>query len=236
MERKRKDDSSGENSRAVESIAARALKSAQSYVAGSPGTGRTGDAGGKAFSNSYRAFLEWGEERKLIRDESAFDFFKCRPDGYGDEHEAWFDEPSNRWFKATYPNRFGLSWFGDESATVREYLTRLTLQNTYFADDVELVAIANCKGRIRVITSQRHIGGDPAAYNEICGWFEEIGYRCIRSDGMIAWYNKSVNVLVADAHEGNVIKTTFGILVPIDLNIIQPDGPLLEWALKGSPN
>lgn len=49
-------------------------------------------------------------------------------------------------------------------------------------------------------------------------------------DGFIAWYRKQENLLVADAHEGNVIRTPKGELVPIDLNITKPKGELFDWA------
>ena len=211
-----------------------ALNSAESHVAGSPGTGRPGDGSREAFAIAFRALLEWGEEHSLIRPQSAFSFFDRFPDGSGDEHEAWFDEASNRWLKATYPNQFGLAWGRDGSATAREYLARLVLTNKYFADDIRLVALVESSEHLRVLTSQPHIAGEAAPYEEIKQWFAEYGFVCLQAAGRIAWYRPQENLLVADAHEGNVIKTSTGILVPIDLNVMQPAGSLLEWALRES--
>jgi len=42
----------------------------------------------------------------------------------------------------------------------------------------------------------------------------------------------STRLLIADAHEGNVIRTREGLLVPIDLNMIQSVGSLLELVQK----
>jgi len=211
--------------------AAGALESAESHLARCAGPGPSGDGGCETFSASISALLDWGIERKLIRVESDFPFFQRAPDGYGDEHQAWFHEPLNRWFKATYPNRFGLAWGRDGSATAREYISRLILQNFYFGDDIELVALVNSNEKLRVLISQPHIAGRAATYEEIQGWFCQLGFRRLEIDGCIAWYHKTENLLVADAHEGNVIRTTSGDLVPIDLNIIRPAGRILEWAL-----
>lgn len=215
-------------------VAGGALEAAESYLARSPGPGPPGDGGGEAFSASFSALLDWGVENKLIRVEADFPFLQRPPDGHGDEHEAWFDEESNRWFKLTYRNRFGLAWGRNGSATAREYLLRLILQNTYFGDDLRLVALLNCNEGLRVLTSQPHIAGGPAAYGEIREWFCSLRFCRLEIDGCIAWYHDAENLLIADAHEGNVIRTPSGELVPIDLNVIQPTGSLLEWAVKAS--
>jgi hypothetical protein len=208
------------------------LESAESYVARSPGTGAPGDGSSKAFSASFHALLEWGEARGLILEVARFPFLGRAPDAHGHEHEAWFDENESRWTKATYPNRFGCAWGRTETATAREYLTRLTLQNKYFGDDVQLLALVNTKGRLRVLTTQRHVAGTSAGAEEIRIWFCGLGFTRLNSGNSIAWYCDKRNLLISDAHEGNVIRTKDGILVPIDLNIIQPAGKWLDWALN----
>jgi hypothetical protein len=224
-------DSSPENER--EDIASDALGAAESYVAGSADAGRACDGSGEAFSSTFGAFVSWGDASGLIRSEDDFTFFKRPPDGYGDEHQAWFDEPQGIWFKATYHNRFGLAWGRDGTATVREYLTRLLLQNIYFGDDIQLVALVNCGEKLRVLISQPHVAGEPATYDEIQRWFRFLGFSRIETGGSIAWYLPTENLLVADAHEGNVIRIRTGkdasFLVPIDLNIVQPNGSMLDW-------
>lgn len=214
-----------------------ALGAAEGYVAASADAGRTCNESREKFSATFEALCRWGEENGLIRPIADFKFFGRRPDGYGDEHQAWFDEQLGRWFKATYENRFGLAWGRRGTATVREYLTRLILQNKYFGDDIHLVSLINVGGKLRVLTSQPHIAGDPAAYAEIQEWFRFLGFIRVEIGGSIAWYLRSENLLVADAHEGNVIKvsvrtTGAGVLVPIDLNLIQPNGYLLEGLLQ----
>jgi hypothetical protein len=163
------------------------LESAKSHIARSPGSGLPGDGSSQAFTASFRALLQWAEERGLIFKEGDFPFLFRSPDGSGDEHEAWFDEATNRWFKATYPNRFGLAWGRQDTATPYEYICRLTLQNIYFADKIELVGLINCAGKLRVLTSQPHIAGDPASCDEIKNWFLELGFVQIVSNGGMAW-------------------------------------------------
>jgi len=145
---------------------------------------------------------------------------------------VWFEERSNRWFKATYPNKFGFGWGRPETATAGQYLNRLLLQNKYFHDDIRLVALVNSGGRLRVLTSQPHIVGEPADSEQITAWFTNLGFACLANESGIAWYRKKENLLVADAHEGNVIRSLDGELVPIDLNIIQPAGRLLQRVLR----
>src|SRR5437868_4418701 len=84
-----------------------ALVAAESYVTASTDAGRSCDASGQKFSATAKALCSWGEKFGLIHPESKFDFLNRSPDGHGDEHQAWFEEASGRWFKATYENRFG---------------------------------------------------------------------------------------------------------------------------------
>lgn len=206
-----------------------ALESAERHIAGSAGAGSSCDGSGEAFAATFSSFIDWAEARGLIRTPADFGCFARHPDEHGNEHEVWFDISSKRWFKATYLNRFGLPWGQGDSATPHEYLLRLLLQNLHFGDDIRLVALINCDGKVRVLTSQPHIAGDFATLAEIQKWFDQRGFRRIETENRIAWYLKSENLLIADAHEGNVIRTAVGTLVPIDLNVIQPRGGLLEW-------
>jgi hypothetical protein len=225
---KRRNRKTQSNGRAVEVCS---LESAESHVRASAGASRTSNEGGEEFAIAFACLVEWAEKHGLIHPPSDFPFLERHPDGFGDEHEAWFDAISNLWFKATYPNRFGLAWGGSgDSATAKGYLARLVLQNHYFSDDIQLVALINADQRLRVLTSQSHIHGEAAPYEEIKAWFQNLGFVQVCANDRIAWYLIKDNLLIADAHEGNVIKTPEGDLVPIDLNICQPVGELFAWA------
>src|SRR5688572_2233257 len=119
-----------------------ALIAAEGYVARSAGTSGPLHGGRPSFHDSFKALVEWGQARGLVRPFESFPFSQRAPTAFGDEHQAWFDESKNLWYKATYPNRFGLSWFDEDSATPGEYLTRLVLQNKHFNDRIDLVALA----------------------------------------------------------------------------------------------
>lgn len=217
-----------------------ALSAAEGYVTASADAGRSCNAGGKKFSSTLEALCGWGENFSLIRPPSDFAFFERRPTAYGDEHEAWFDEASGLWFKATYENRFGLAWGRSGSATVREYLTRQILQNKYFGDDIRLVALVNSHAKLRILISQPHVPGEAAEYDEIQDWFRFLEFERLDCDGRIAWYLDAENLLVADAHEGNVIKANTpggeSVLLPIDVNLVQPNGDLRDAILALMPN
>ena len=122
------------------------------------------------------------------------------------------------------------------SATAREYPTRLILQNEYFGDDIRLIVLVNAGGKLRILISQPHIAEKPAAYEEIQDWFRFRGFVRLEIRGSVAWYLKSENLLVADAHEGNVMKVSArsgtSVLLPIDLNLVQPNGVLLNGVLQ----
>jgi len=198
------------------------LISALSHLRASSRTSGAGDGSGQSFSASFAALLDWGDAQGFLKQESDFPFLTESPTAQGHEHQAWYDPKSNRWFKATYDNKFGLAWGRDGTATPIEYLERLRLQNVCFGDDVHLEALINCKGKLRVLTSQPNINGEPAPAELIKQWFEVLGFQRIEAGGSVAWYDEGTNLLIADAHEGNVIITEDSILVPIDLNITEP--------------
>lgn len=208
------------------------LESAESYVSRGKTADNASDGSREAFKASFSTLLDWAKATNLIRSEEHFSFFRRPPEGFGDEHQAWFDESCNRWFKATYPNEFGLAWGRRGTATAGEYLTRLVLQNQYFGDDLQLVAIIDSKQKMRILTSQPHIPGNAATVAEITLWFRGLNFCRLECGGSVAWYRKSDNLLVADAHEGNVIKTIDGPLFAIDLNIIKPKGEMLDSVLS----
>jgi hypothetical protein len=111
-------------------VAAGALESAQSYLAGSAGPSAPRDGSSEAFSSSFAAFVEWAIQNRLILAEAEFPFLKRIPDASGEEHEAWFDEDSNLWFKLTYRNHFGLPW-GRSGSAQRTNMYRVCCSRTH---------------------------------------------------------------------------------------------------------
>lgn len=214
-----------------ESSAQSALESAASYVAASTAANTEGYGSGTTFTASFTAILSWAEAARMIREEKDFPFLNTKTTGHGDEHEGWFDEGTNRWYKATYPNRFGVAWGRIGSATAGEYLNRLVLQNKHFGDDIRLIALVNCGQKLRVLTSQPHIVGANAYYEDICIWLSELGFCRFESNGSIAWYRLDDNLVVSDVHEGNVIRSMDGLLCAIDLNLMHPPQEMIDLIL-----
>ena len=213
------------------------LISALRYLRASSRTSGAGHGGGQSFPASFAALLEWGDAQGFLKQKSEFPFLALPPTAQGHEHQAWYDEKSNRWFKATYDNKFGLAWGREGTATPTEYLERLRLQNFYFGDDIRLEALVNCEGKLRVLTSQPNINGEPAPAELIKRWFETLSFQRIEAGGSVAWYHEAAELLIADAHEGNVIITKDSVLVPIDLNITEPNEDMKRGILpllKGS--
>jgi hypothetical protein len=167
------------------------LESAESHVRASTGASCAGNEGGKEFAIAFTSLLEWAENQGLIRPHTDFPFLDRFPDGYG------VDTISGLWFKATYPNRFALAWGGGDSATAQGYLTRLVLQNNYFGDDIQLVALINADQRVRVLTSQPHIFGEAAPSAENQAWFLNLGFVQVCANDCIAWYIFQDNLLIA---------------------------------------
>ena len=203
------------------------LIAAHSFLVSSKRAGGARYAGGSEFSAAFACLVEWAQTNALIRQATEFPFLEREPDGDGDEHEAWYDEKVGLWYKATYPNQFGLSWVRDGSACALEYLQRLVFQNDYFGDSIHLEAVVQVGDRIRVLTSQPHIQGEAATPEEIQNWFLSLGFQRVEMGERIAWYHLELNLLVADAHEGNVLRSETGKLFPIDLNIMRPEGEAL---------
>jgi hypothetical protein len=95
-------------------------------------------------------------------------------------------------------NNTGTSWKRLGSAMASQYLTRLTLQNQFFGNDVRLISLARCNQKLRVITPQPHVVGELAKTKDIQTWFHEMGYSRIGANGSFAWYEKDINLLVSD--------------------------------------
>jgi len=86
-----------------------------------------------------------------------------------------------------------------------------------------------------VLTTQPHIPGEAARAEEIQQWFRGLGYKRMEIGNCVAWYLEVENLLVADAHEGNVIRAANGTLFAIDLNLIKPRGKMLESVISLLP-
>lgn len=147
-------------------------------------------------------------------------------DTFGNEHEVWFPSGGHRVWKATYPNSFGISPAREGEATPFEYLERMVLSALLFGDDWKLEGVWSLDdARMRLVSSQGFVRGDPATPEEIRSLFEAYGFVGIRRRGpgsgtdTIDWVHEEEGIVVRDAHGENILRTSAGQLVAIDLAV-----------------
>lgn len=177
------------------------------------------------------ALVQWAKERRLILDTRFIEQFRQVAEGA--EHIVYHDEKRALAMKATRPNCFGHSARNEGlAATPLEYLQRLGWHNALFGDDIRIEGITFVEENIEVITSQPWIVSDgkhPALQAEIDSYFEHLGFRRVEiNPGVPIYFNERMNVIVADAHDRNILRTEEGILAPIDVVIGIPNPDLLE--------
>ncbi len=169
------------------------------------------------------------------------------PDGEGDEHQVWFIEEFrklhypdrveiwsalNRVVKLTHPDFFGLRVVyrqdEDQKCLPCEYFERWVLHNEIFGDDVEILGVVDSPHGLRVAISQQAILGSPASLEMIQGFFLDNGWHRFDANQNIAWFDPNRSLVVSDTHQGNLILTNDGVLVPIDFRIQPLEGAMLE--------
>ncbi len=135
----------------------------------------------------------------------------------GGEHQVYFHERKQRYFKATLLNRqlgYGIA-LGSNSrgATPSEYLDRLDLQNQIFNDDIRLERIVLIGGKPVIVTSQPAIKGLPPTQTALDELMLAKGFEKI-ADG--AYYDVKSGLLLFDLFPRNAIQVVDGQIYPID--------------------
>jgi hypothetical protein len=146
---------------------------------------------------------------------------------FGKEHQVWFGNSFVK--KATFPGRFGSSL--DGLATPLEYLRRWSLSNEIFGDDARLDGVVRAAEGLRVVISQPFIQAVDAERPHPTGpaiaeFMLENGFQRGRLGRHDIWYLEERNVLAFDAHDGNFIMTTAGV-IQIDLVLVEPEEELI---------
>ena len=108
-------------------------------------------------------------------------------------------------------------------------------QNTLFGDDIRIEGVASDEGQIEIITTQpwivAHSDAPTPAQSEIDAYFAEFGFRKVEVNPDVPiYFHPELQIIVADAHDRNILRNETGRLVPIDLVIGSP-GPLLTRQL-----
>jgi serine/threonin/tyrosin kinase-like protein len=178
----------------------------------------------------YEALVEWS-----VRCHKQLDFHyveKFERVSEGAEHVVHYDPARRRAIKAAHVNRFGHS-ARDEgiAATPLEYLRRLGWHNLLFGDDIRVEGIAYEEEQLEVITSQPWITAHRTAPNptqqEISAYLSELNFLYVPlSEYAPLYFSRRFGLVVADAHDRNVLRDEHGYLSPIDVVIGYPDPPL----------
>lgn len=176
------------------------------------------------------ALIEWAAESNRILEPTFVEQF--RHVSSGAEHAVFHDQCNALAIKATHPNRFGHSARGDGTpATPLEYLRRLGWHNLLFGDDVRILGVILDEGNIEIVTSQPWIVADPTHFttlDEIDAYFAGLEFvRVELTPDVPLYFRRKPAVVIADAHQQNVLTTEDGHLVPIDVVVGVPSQQLL---------
>jgi hypothetical protein len=156
--------------------------------------------------------------------------------GSGAEHRVYHDQKNNVAIKATHTSAFGHSVYAPGfQATPSEYLRRLAWCNLIFGDDFRIMGVAyDDELQIEIVCSQPWIDAHkirplPLA-DEVNAYFERFGfYRPpVNNPDAPLFYNRDLRLLVADAHDTNILRDLNGNLAAIDITIGRPAPYLLK--------
>jgi hypothetical protein len=153
----------------------------------------------------------------------------------GEEHRIRRGE--ERYWKATYPGQSGFTIIATDCGPTftrslpQEYLKRLVLSNHLFGDDIRLEGITEEEGQVVIVTSQPTIAGVPPSSDEMVDFFTvryfelipgfHAGYR-----GSFSFYRELDQMAVFDVHPANVPRDRSGLILPIDVVVVQADAEL----------
>lgn len=187
--------------------------------------------GSTYFREECEIFKQYAQENGCYLAHSP-EIINRTPDDEGNEHQVWFDEASASFYKATWPDFFGLLVMQrpheDDQASPIDYLERWQLHNELFGDDIVFVGVLEIEGEMRLIIRQPAIAGEPASLEQISDFFTNNGWLRFSTGGEIAFFDPINQVAISDTHRGNLILMSDGLLAPIDLRIQPLDGVLLE--------
>jgi hypothetical protein len=88
-------------------------------------------------------------------------------------------------------------------------------------------------GGTAIVTSQPHLAGTAPVREEILNLMSRLRFKPLRGLdlgrlGSLAFYRDLDEVAVSDAHPGNFVKDAEGIVLPIDLILVEADEALQE--------
>lgn len=214
-------------------------QSAGNFISRSAEAIRARGKGVSQYRAEYQALIQWAGLRNALL---PFDYTnRYKVIGSGAEHRVYYDESRSLAIKATHTNRFGYSTLQEgKGASPLEYLSRLRFQNLIFGDDIKIVGVSHEDGQLELVTSQPWITADrknPTPTKiETDEYFAAFGFASISDDPTLAiYYGERFDLVVADAHNQNILRDKDGNLSVIDVVIGAPGRQLNKLIEKHLP-
>ena len=113
--------------------------------------------------------------------------------------------------------------FESRLATPGEYLERIRLANAKLGDDIRFLGVIDASYGWRLVTSQANLPGSAPTEREVLQFFRFHQFRAVNEK---TYYRAVDNLLVGDAHTGNLKKTRRGDIVPFDVLLCEPSPTL----------
>ena len=175
--------------------------------------GNHGDNVAQRIRRETESILEWGTHtRRLLNLQEITRLTEGWIKLAGQsEHTVFLAEKYLRVVKFTLPPNFGAQ------GSIR-YLRNIVACNRIFGDDIWFHGILLTEQGPAFVISQPYVDGTQPSSGEITDWFTNQGYE---SKGHNRWFHPVTGVDVADAHTGNLIKSSDGELIPIDLQVLK---------------
>ena len=184
--------------------------------------GKDGDNVAQRIRRETESILEWGAgAMRLLNLEGLTRLTEGWKKLAGQsEHTVFLDEKFERVVKFTLPPNFG-------AQGSIPYLRNIIACNRIFGDDIWFHGILSTKQGPAFVISQPYVDGTEPTIEEVAEWFINQGYE---SKGHNRWFHPVTGVEVADAHTGNLIKSSDGELIPIDLQVLK-EGKYLQYSI-----
>ncbi len=175
--------------------------------------GKDGDNLGQRIRREAKSILEWGvDTHRQLEAESLFELTQSWKKLAGQsEHTVFLAQEQERVVKFTLPPNFG-------AQGSIPYLRNIVACNRLFGDDIWFHGILSTEQGPAFVISQPYVDGTEPTIEEVADWFTNQGYE---SKGHNRWFHPVTGVEIADAHTGNLIKSSDGELIPIDLQVLK---------------
>jgi hypothetical protein len=155
--------------------------------------------------------LQWAEtQQRVFPLKEDYDFA-------GAEHQVWYQGDGRVFKAAVSPKTIGFGPDGQltlvEEKSIEAYLDRKQIHNALFHEDFRLEGVCLSEDdRVIPLVSQPILEGDNPDLEEIETYFKAKGMKCVLPH-IKGWYSEELDILVADAHPRNLVRTRTGVSV-----------------------